>query len=203
MIARKSLLMIVSLMITNLFGFISWYFITNNISQEYVGSIGFAISFLGLIGFFTDFGFSTAHIKKVSEGKDIGKCIGTYAMVKLILLTLLVLTVFVSIEFYRNIFPKRDFANSYDENVIKIMLVWMVLSNISTIMISTFVGKQEIAKSQLPLLAGGIIQSLITIYIVLNYNDVYLYAVTYIIGSAITLCTSVILMRNYSIKLPS
>ncbi len=202
MLARKSLLMISSLLLTNIFGFVSWYFITNNILQEYVGSIGWAISFLGLVGFFIDFGFSTAHIKKVSEGKDIGKCIGTYATVKTVLLMLLIIVVFVSIELYK-IIPGVGFKGSYDEDIIKIMLVWMLLSGLSTIALNTFVGRQEIAKSQLPLMVGAIVQSLVTIYIVLNYNDVYLYAVTYIIGSSLTLYVSFLLMKDYSIKLPS
>lgn len=58
-----------------------------------LGIVGFAIAFLALFSFISDLGFGGAHIKRISEGKDLGKCIGTYAAIQLVLITTMVAVV--------------------------------------------------------------------------------------------------------------
>lgn len=203
MYARKTLIIMITLLISNFFGYLSWYFVTNNISQIYVGSVGFAISFLGFAGIITDLGFSSAHIKRLSEGKDTGKCIGTYAVIRMILLILFIVIALFSIWGYRNVYPRKDFSTDFDQSVITIMIMWAILSNITAILTNTFIGKQQIAKAQIVTLISAIVQALITIIIVTSTNNVYLYALTYVAGGLVALATAVVLFRSYKIGRPS
>lgn len=201
--ARKTFLLMSTRFVMSLFGYISWYFITNNIDQDFVGSIGFAISFLGFFSIITDLGYSSAHIKRVSEGKDLGRCIGTLMTIKLVLLSIFTVLLFISLWGYKNIYPQENFANSYDENVIRLMLVWAILSNITSVATNTFIAKQEIAKTQAVLFSSAVLQSIITIIIVLKWNDVYLLTSTWMIGAVIALVVAVFFIRSYPFKLPT
>ncbi|MGA1822183.1 MAG: oligosaccharide flippase family protein [Thermoplasmatota archaeon] len=199
MYARKTLLIMVTLLISNFFGYLSWYFVTNNLPNVYVGSVGFAISFLGIAGIVTDLGLSSAHIKRVSEGKDLAKCIGTYAVIRLSLLILFIVIAFIAIMGYNRL----DQDDDLDQRLLMIMIIWSVLSNITAIVTNTFIGKQQIAKAQIVVLVSAIIQALITIVVVTSTNDLYLYALTYVAGGIVSLATAAVLFRNFKIGRPS
>jgi len=203
MLARKTLLMMTSKVFMSLMGYLSWYFIANNILQEYVGSIGFALAYIGMMGLFADLGYSTAHIKKVSEGKDIGSCVGTYLTVKIVLLTITVLIIISSIWFYQSVYPRHGFESTYDRPVIYILLFWYVLSNLSQVPMNTFMGKQYIAKAEMGLVLSTFIQSALTIILVLHFNDVLILSMTYVVGALVLFILSYLLLRGIHIKRPS
>ncbi len=203
MIARKTFLMMGSKILMSLMGYFSWYFIANKILQEYVGSIGFALAYIGMMGLFADLGYSTAHIKKVSEGKDIGSCVGTYLTIKLVLLTFTVILIISSIWFYQSVYPRHDFDSAYDRPIIYILLFWYVLTNLAQIPMNTFMGKQLVAKAEMGLVISTFIQSALTIILVLNYNNVYLLSMTYVVGALVLFSVSYYLLRGIRIKKPS
>ena len=75
MIARKSFLIISTSFITRLFGWIGLVILAklwSDFAPEALGVIGFAMSFLAIFNIIGDLGFSRAHVKRVSEGKDCG-----------------------------------------------------------------------------------------------------------------------------------
>lgn len=202
MLARKSILIMGSRMVMSLMGFVSLYFIANEIQQGYVGSVATAISILSIIGIFTDLGYSQAHIKRISEGKDLGTCVGTYLAIKTALMAAFVIVTFVSIWVMKNIL-NVGFETSYDENVIYIMLIWSVISGFSVVVTNTFIGLQEMAKTQLVLVFSSLIQSIATIYVALFQPEVYLYAFIWPIGAMVNLMVGIYLMRKISVKKPS
>ena len=203
MYARKTVLIMATLLISNLFGYLSWYFVTNNLPQSYVGSVAFAISYLGFFGVITDLGFSSAHIKRVSQGKDLGRCLGTYIAVKGVLLALFAFLAIGAIWGYRNVYPARDFSTDFDMDVILVMLIWALLSNITAVLVNTFLGKQQVAKAQITTLVSATVQALITIVIVLRFDNVILYALTYVLGAVVSLAVALYLFKGYDIKLPT
>ncbi|MCU0798438.1 MAG: oligosaccharide flippase family protein [Candidatus Thermoplasmatota archaeon] len=192
-----------SKVLMSLMGYISWYFIANHILQGYVGSIGFALAYIGMMGLFADLGYSTAHIKKVSEGKDLGTCIGTYLTIKVVLLSATVILILLSIWFYQGVYPKEGFESAYDRPVIYILLFWYVLTNLAQIPMNTFMGKQLVAKAELGLLLSTFVQSALTIVLVLHYNDVYALSLTYVAGAIVLFSVSFFLLRGIRIKRPS
>jgi len=85
MIARKSFLIIITSFITRLFGWIGLVILAklwSDFAPEALGVIGFAMSFIAIFNIIGDLGFSGAHIKRISEGQDLGACIGTFAAIK-------------------------------------------------------------------------------------------------------------------------
>ena len=203
MYARKTILIMGSTILTNFIGYLSWYFITNNIPQSFVGSVGFAIAYLGFFGIVVDLGFTSAHIKRISEGKDEAKCIGTYTFIKIVLLTAFVVLALASIWGYRNVYPRRDFANSYDESVIHLMLIWAIMSNLASIIVNTYLGKQQVAKAQAVIVGAAVVQALTTIFIVTRTNDVHMFASTWVVGGAASLGFGILLLGRVRISLPS
>ncbi len=203
MYARKTLITAGTTVATSFLGYLSWFFITNNISQSYIGSIGFALSLLGFFGILTDLGFSSAHIKKVSEGRDVKKCLGTFIALKAVLISIFTLATLSAIWGYRTIYPQRDFSNSYDEGVIYLLLIWAVISNISSVATATFLGQQKVVKAQIILVISALIQCLLTIAVVTTNNDVYLLASTWIVGAFTSAAVSLFLIRGTGISPPS
>ena len=65
-------------------GFITSFIIvwTSSVGIEAYGAVTAAISFIGIFTFISNLGLNTTHIKKVSEGKDEGKCLGVYFYLK-------------------------------------------------------------------------------------------------------------------------
>ena len=125
MIGRKSFLIVATHYVSDILGFVGLVVLSKlwgNFAPEALGIIGFAMSFISLFNIITDFGFSSAHIKRISEGKDLGTCIGTFAAIKLLLTSLMILAVFVSIFFWKN-FLKGGFYDATTETVVIIMVV--------------------------------------------------------------------------------
>lgn len=203
MIARKSLLIMGSRILMSLTGFVSWYFITHYVSIDFTSSVGFAIAYLGLFGLLTDLGFSNAHVRRIAEGKDIGRCVGTYIFIKLILISAYAGVVMFSFYFYQSIYPQRDFANSYDQKVVMLMLVWSILSLLSNVPVQTFLGRQQIAKAQTAIVISAVIQAIVTIPLVMRYNDVFILAATWIVGAALFFIIAWAMFLGTPIKLPN
>lgn len=47
-----------------------------------LGALAFGLSYASMFRFIADLGIGTAHIKLVSEGNDLGKCIKTFSVLK-------------------------------------------------------------------------------------------------------------------------
>ena len=156
MIARKSFLIVISHIIVQIIGGIGLVIIAKlwgNFAPEALGIIAFAMSFLALFNIIADLGFSQAHIKRVSEGKDLGTCIGTFAAIKIILIGIMVTIVFVSIFIWKSILQK-EFYDATTESIIFVFLAYYIFSNLSLIATVTFTGKKEIAKRSIPSIFG-------------------------------------------------
>ena len=160
MIARKSALIIGTQFFVRFLGWIGLVVLTKlwgSFAPEAMGIIGFAMSFLALFNILADLGFNSAHVKRVSEGKDLGTCIGTYATIKLILIGLMVTTVFTAIFIMRNVFHQA-FYDATTESVVIVFVVYYIFLNLQQIAIYTFESKREIAKRQITTIFESIIK---------------------------------------------
>ena len=112
-----------------------------------LGIIGFAMSFLAIFNIVGDLGFSRAHVKRISEGKDLGTCIGTYATIKFVLIGIMVAALFVAIFILKNVM-NYNFPNQTTESVIYLLIFYYIFFNLGQIITATFEGTGEIAKKQ-------------------------------------------------------
>jgi len=85
MIARKSALIIFVQLLTGIIGFVGLKFIALYMDPWEYGVVGFAYGFVALFSILGDLGFGAVHVKRISEGKDFGKCVGTFVAIKLII----------------------------------------------------------------------------------------------------------------------
>ena len=152
MIARKTMLIILTQGVNAVLGLIGLFILAKlwgNFAPTALGIIGFAMSFLGMFNFIADLGFGGAHIKRISEGKDLGKCIGTYITVKLVLVTVMVAVVLSGIFIWKTLLH-QGFYDATKESVIYVMLLYYVLMSFAQISLATFGGRKEIAKAEVP-----------------------------------------------------
>ncbi|MBU2565591.1 MAG: flippase [Candidatus Thermoplasmatota archaeon] len=155
MIARKTMLIILTQAVNAVLGLIGLFILAKlwgNFAPTSLGIIGFAMSFLGMFNFISDLGFGGAHIKRISEGKDMGKCIGTYITVKLVLVTAMVAVVLGGIFVWKTLLH-QDFYDATTESVIYVMLLYYVLMAFASVPLATFGARKEIAKAQVPMIS--------------------------------------------------
>lgn len=160
MIARKSFLMMITNSLTLLIGWIGLIILVRlwgSFAPTALGIIAFGMSFIGIFSIITNLGYNRAHVKRISEGKELGKCMGIYISIKLVMSVLLAAIVLGGISIWKIVFHK-EFYDATKESVIYLFLIYYILYNIVQIPIFTFRAKQEIAKTEIPLLIGNIVR---------------------------------------------
>jgi len=169
MIARKSFLIVISNFIVQFIGWVGLIILAKlwgDFAPHALGVIGFAMSFLALFNIIADLGFSQAHIKRVSEGKDLGSCIGTYAAIKICLTGVMVTVVFIAIFIWKHVMQER-FYDATTESMIFVFLIYYAFSNLSSIAIVTFIGRREVAKRSIPSIIGRMVKVPLAIIVAL------------------------------------
>jgi O-antigen/teichoic acid export membrane protein len=233
MIARKSMLIVGTQFFTRFLGWIGLVILAKlwgGFAPEALGIIGFAMAFLAMFNIIADLGFSSAHVKKISEGKDLGTCIGTYAAIKLILTGLMVTIVFFAVYIWKK-FLNGGFTDATTESIITVFVIYYIFLNLAQIVTATFEGRSEIAKRQiasifenivkvpleiLVVIAGVSIAGVASISPAVNWpiflqplqqfialHAIGYYAMTYIFSIAATFFVGIWLLRKYPIKKPN
>jgi len=237
MLARKSFLIVSSQFFTQIVGWIGLLILVRSwgsgTAPAALGSIAVAMSFLALVNIVADLGFSRAHVKRISEGKDLGACIGTYATIKLILTSLMITIVFVGLFVWKTYF-NGGFGDATKESVIVVLTFYYVFINLSHIALFTFEGRQEIAKRQIITVFSSIRTPLVIFVALSGVTGFYVkdklvhsptkidwpefiqpiqrfvadnaigsLAVTYVFAMIATFIVGMWLLRKYPIKKPS
>jgi len=131
-----------------------------------MGTVAWALAYVQMLGFIADLGLGTAHIKMISEGRDQEKCLGTFVFLKLGA-SFLYLIVFIGYFFFQKLVLGKEFESEIHEYVIFITLGMLMLQDIQTIAVSTFAGKTEQAKQDIPYMIRGILYQIFRVGIVL------------------------------------
>ncbi|UCF13554.1 MAG: flippase [Thermoplasmatales archaeon] len=202
MIARKSALIVATNIINGALAYVALFFITRYMEPDDYGIVAFAMGFVALFTIFGRMGFDQAHIKKMSEGKDPGICIGTFFASKIGLIGLMTLITLVVIFFWKAIMG-RGFETSTHELAIYIMMGYWAIKLITESFITTFRAKKEIAKANVPIFLGTLIRVAVTIYVAVGGFGAIALAFTYISGEIAYLLSALYLFRIYPIKRPT
>ena len=134
MIARKSVFIMFIQFLNGFLGYIGLKFIALYMQPWEYGIVGFAFGFVSLFAIFGKLGFNQAHIKRISEGKDPGMCIGTFIVTKTFLAGLLGSLTILSIAIWRYVIG-RGFESPIHEQAVYIMLSYFVLLTLSELLI--------------------------------------------------------------------
>ncbi len=202
MIARKSALILFAQLLNGIIGFVGLKFIALYMEPWEYGIVGFAYGFVSLFSIFGDLGFGAAHVKRISEGKDFGKCVGTFAAVKIILTGIFAFGTILSIVIWRFVFG-RGFESPLHEQAVYILLAYFILASLTQVFTATFSATKEIAKSQIPYFMFTLVRVLITLFIAYFGYGVLILAYTYLLGEIFQFVFAYYFFRTYSVKKPS
>jgi O-antigen/teichoic acid export membrane protein len=202
MFARKSLLIMISNLVNGMLAFVALYYISRDMGPEAYGIIGFAMGFVGLFTILTDLGFNSAHIKRVSEGKEMGTCIGTYLISKLFFMLLLIVAVIGAIAVWK-FFLGRGFESSTQELAVYIIIAYYAVNSIGTFFSNTYTATKEIAKAQIPLVAGAVGRTIAIIVVAFSGLGALALAWAYVLGEVIFLIASSLFFRGFPVKKPT
>jgi len=206
MIARKSALIMATQVLNGILGYIAIFLVArymNVADPDYaLGVVAFAYGLVAIFHIFEDLGFNQAHVKRVSEGQDLGTCNGTFVALKVVLTAFMVVLLMGSVWFWKNVVG-RGFESPQHETAVYVMLLYFVLWSVSQIMLQTFKARREIAKDQLPFFMETLFRVIATVYVVFAGYGVIALAWTYVVGEVAILLTSLYFFRGYPIKRPS
>ena len=202
MIARKSALIIVTHMLSGILGYVALFFVTRYMDPSAYGIMAFSYSFVAIFSVVGNLGFNHAHVKKISEGRDIGTCIGTFFVTKIGLACAMVVFTLLSI-FVWTVFFGRGFETSVHEKAVYIMLVYWAVRVVAHSMVVTFQAKKEIAKFQLPVFFEASVRSLFIAFVAVSGWGVIPLVLCYIAGDVAYIVSSAVFFRGNNIKHPS
>lgn len=202
MIARKSLLTITTKIIDGGLGYVGLFFIARYMNPTDYGIVSFAMGFITLFTIFTNLGFPSAHIKRVSEGKDLGRCIGTFLSIRAVLIMFAVGILIGSLFVWTNVLG-RGFQTNEHLLAIYIILIFWLFQQIVASFSATFQARKEMAKYQLPYLVNGIVRTGAIIYVALAGYGALTLAWTYVFGEIAHFLVTLLFFRGYPIKKPT
>jgi O-antigen/teichoic acid export membrane protein len=201
MIARKVILAFGINLVKFGFGYVGLFFVARYMGPSALGAIGFGFAYVGIFSFIADLGFGLAHIKRVSEGRDLGKCIGTYLLLKSGLIVAMAISVLVSVYVFRSVLG-REFERPENEYIIYVALLTVILGHLSGIASHTFAGKKETAKQNLPELFGKVLEVCLKIVVAIGGFGLIMLAGASAVGTALCLFMAAFLFSGHPIGRP-
>ena len=136
-LGRKSIVLFTGTWLANGLGLLSTVLIARVLGPEALGILGFSAGLVGLLTAFLLPGFAQAHQKRVAEGADLGRCVGTMAALQLVIqLTALVLVLLAS-RWGSLVIPA-----GVPMAVVLFVLAAQLLVNLSTSLSVAFVGRE-------------------------------------------------------------
>ena len=137
MIARKSALIVATEIINGGLAYVGLFFIARYMDPTDYGIVAFAMSFVTLFFIFSRLGYNEAHVKKISEGKKLGICNGTFFTTKIVLIMISSILIVLFIFLWKNIIG-RGFESSEQEIAIYIMLGYFISNQLAESINFTF-----------------------------------------------------------------
>jgi len=202
MIARKSVLIVMTRIIDGSLGYLGLFFIARYMSPSDYGIVAFAIGFVTLFTIFCNLGFGFAHIKRVSEGKNLGRCIGTFLSIQAILITVATTILFTSLYIWTNVMG-RGFETPDHLIAIYIIVGFWLFEKINNAFSATFKARKEIAKNQIPFIINAIVRTIAIIYVALSGLGVLALAWTYVAGEISHFVLVLLFFKGYPIEKPT
>ncbi len=169
MIARHSFVIIIGQASSAVLGMLALFFISKlwgGYAPGLVGIVWFGFSFVGTFSFISNMGFDAAHVKKISEGRDLGKCNGTYIALKLILTAILVLCVVACLLIWEHMLG-GGYYDATRLTVIFIFLGYYVLFSLAQIPVMTFNSLKKNAISQASILMEPLTRAVLFLVVAL------------------------------------
>jgi O-antigen/teichoic acid export membrane protein len=149
MLKQKLILSYSSKIIVQAIQVVSTIIVARFAGAKVLGMVTFGLAYVTLFTFFADMGIGTAHIKYISEGKDLANSIATFKRIKLFLICFFSIVVIAAFYIQKNLFGYQ-FETTEHETVIFIFLIVVIFQQLIQIPNITFIGRIEQAKQDIP-----------------------------------------------------
>lgn len=193
MLGRKSLLHFLGSILSWGLSFVCLYLATNYIGVDAYGTVVLLTSVLTMINVVADLGFSNAHVKRISEGKDLNDCISTYLIIKVNLTCVFVIVSFAALILW-NFVGGAPTGGSLD--VFLILIFFEIFLTLANIVVFTFQGTTQSAMFQLMQVVNPLVRIPLTVAIVIFGGGAVELAWTYAIGTLTMMVLGLILLRR-------
>ncbi len=199
MLKQKALIYLVFNVLGSFFGLLSVFFVSRYMGANALGLLSTCVAFVSLFNFIGSLGFGDAHIKRISEGQDLGKCIGTFLTVKVFLSVLMVLVTLTFLFGTYLISGKFPFEKKYLLFFI-IILVGNALGNLFTVINLTFAARLEALKDSISGFVQKFLNSVTKIIIAVAGLGVFFLAYSNLLAVICGGMVSIFYFRKYPIR---
>ncbi len=147
--SRKIALLFGAENINAIIGWIALLFVARKMGAAALGEFSYAMSLVGGFTFIAFFGFRMAHIKRISEGLDLGKCIGTFLSIRLFLISLMLLIfasfywIWTASEIKYGVPFGKEFYDIQTENLLLLVLLYYIVFLAIGVVRATFSGLEQ------------------------------------------------------------
>lgn len=202
MIAQKTSFAFFGNTLHSALGYVSLFFVARYMGPEALGIVGFALAYVSMFVPVSELGFGLAHVKRVSEGKDLGTCNGTYLAAKIVL-TIIMVAVILTTIFVPKVFSHNVFISGEHEFVIYIVMVSTVIASFSRVFLVTFQARKETAKQMVPYLVEKVVLVIGKVIVAVVGLGVILLAGVGVISALVGFLFLLFLFRGYPVKMPN
>lgn len=187
-----------SQIIIQLLGIASGIVIARVAGPSVMGKLTFGLAYAHMFGFLVQMGLGTAHIKLVSEGQPLDRCLGTYTRMIAVTTSLYVVAT-LTFFFIQKYGYKVNFEGFDTEFCIYAAIVASVFSSASSVVQTTFAAKIQQARQDVPNIAVNFVSALAKIVIVLLGFRVIALAGWSVVHALLILAIAAYLFRNQRI----
>ena len=136
-LGRKSIVLFTGTWLANGLGLLLTVLIARVLGPEALGILGFSTGLVGLLTAFLLPGFAQAHQKRVAEGADLGRCVGTMGALQLAIQLSALLLLLLASRWGSLVIPA-----GVPISVVLFVLAAQLLVNLSTSLSVAFVGRE-------------------------------------------------------------
>lgn len=194
LLGRKSAVVYASILGGLALQLVGMLVITRLYTPDVYGAITWTMSFVAIFDCIANLGLNNAHIKRVSEGKDLADCVSTFTALKLLLTGVMagivLLSTFTFITLTGHALTEQALS------LIIIFLVYQIMYDLVNIALLTFAGREEMAKGSLVTLLDPMVRIPFIVILAFGGAGVVQLAMTYVIGSSLVLIVTLYLWRR-------
>ena len=151
---------------------------TRYLGKDIYGSIAFTIALLASFNSLSDLGFSSAHVKRVSEGGGSGDCLSTFAIIKLLLNGVTAVVALISIFIWSNYLGNPLTAETW--SLLLLFLLYFFMYNVASVVTTHYSATMEQAKAQIVMLFDPIVRVPLVIFVSLGHGSAIDLAYVYV-----------------------
>lgn len=141
-------------------------FIAQNMGPDVLGTLGFAMATIGILSFLSDFGAGSVHVLQIKSGEDVGKCVGAYAIIRVVLLMVFAGFTFAMIGLWEGgSFGGSMIPSDAAVDSMYVFLTYYLLLGLSQIATHTFDALDRVAQVYVPSILELVVRVSFIIYI--------------------------------------